>query len=345
MIEQNEDNNNINLIHIDIKYVENDKNKNVSKNVKTEDYEIIPNELSKGEELSKLIINNYLLKNKNLEKEAKIKIALKYQILSDDTSLFAEVELSKKISKEMKSKIIGNKEDNIIKKFRPKYYDNDYLDLCDSIKESSYRCIKSSYSSSVHLRMSPPQIKSVRMKMSSKKKSACPIPSFDFSFCKNIGNSIKRFFSKSDKDTKKNVEFIPEQKIDDYKNCEDNKIYEKEEKEEKEVKTAQKVDLNNKDDLMKMINTQDFISGFWDINEQTKIIKEKYEKKFESLKKIKDGKLNDKIIITILIIYFINKEYPELLKELVMIIKKGKSFIQEKTEETYENILKEIGIN
>ncbi len=96
---------------------------------------------------------------------------------------------------------------------------------------------------------------------------------------------------------------------------------------------------------MKMINTQDFVSGFWDINEQTKIIKEKYEKEFESLKKIKDGKLDDKIIMTILIIYFINKEHPELLKELVMIIKKGKSFIQEKTEETYENILKEIGIN
>ena len=118
----------------------------------------------------------------------------------------------------------------------------------------------------------------------------------------------------------------------------------KRKKKKKEKRGINKDDLN-KEDLMKMINIQDFVSGFWDINEQTKIIKEKYEKEFKSLKKIKDGKLDDKIIMSILIIYFINKVHPELLKELVMRIKKGKSFIQEKTEETYENILKEIGIN
>ena len=66
------------------------------------------------------------MNNSNLEKEEKIKLALKYQILIDDTSLFAEIELSEKISEEMKSKIIGNKKDNIIKKLRPKYLDNDY---------------------------------------------------------------------------------------------------------------------------------------------------------------------------------------------------------------------------
>ena len=92
IIEQNEEYNEINKIHIDIKYVENDKNKNDSKNVIKEVYEIIPDEIPKGEELSKIIINNYILNNINLEKEEKIKIALKYQILTDDTSLFAEVE-------------------------------------------------------------------------------------------------------------------------------------------------------------------------------------------------------------------------------------------------------------
>ena len=186
---------------------------------------------------------------------------------------------------------------------------------------------------------------------SAKKKSVFNMPKIDFSFFTSIGSSIKNIFRKNKQNSKKSIESLPEPKVDDFKdNCEYNKIHEKEETEKKEEKEEkEKIGINkddlNKEDLMKMINTQDFVSGFWDINEQTKIIKEKYEKKFESLKKIKDGKLNDKIIITILIIYFINKEYPELLKELVMIIKKGKSFIQEKTEETYENILKEIGIN
>ena len=95
---------------------------------------------------------------------------------------------------------------------------------------------------------------------------------------------------------------------------------------------------------MKMINTQDFVGGSWEINDQTKIIKEKYGKEFESLKNLKEKNIDDKIAITILIIYFINKEHPELLKELVMIIKKGKLFIEEKTLDTYENIIKEIGI-
>ena len=86
-------------VKININYIEDDKN--IEKN-----YEIIPLEILEGEEFSKLIINNYLLNNSDLSKEEKIKLALKYQIFTNDTSLFAEVELSENISKEMKSKII-----------------------------------------------------------------------------------------------------------------------------------------------------------------------------------------------------------------------------------------------
>ena len=95
---------------------------------------------------------------------------------------------------------------------------------------------------------------------------------------------------------------------------------------------------------MKIINTQDFVGGSWDINDQTKIIKEKYEKEFELLKNLKDKNIDDKVAMTILIIYYVNKEHSELLKELVMIIKKGKLFIQERTKDTYENIIKEVCI-
>ena len=34
-----------------------------------------------------------------------------------------------------------------------------------------------------------------------------------------------------------------------------------------------KLNLNNKDDIMKIINSQNFIEGFWDINNKTKIFK------------------------------------------------------------------------
>ena len=286
IIEKNEENDNINKINIDIKYIEEDiyiKKKNEIK----ENYEIIPYEISEGEELLKIIINDYLLNNLNIDKEEKIKLALKYQILTDDTSLFAELKFSDKISEEMKLIIIGDKENNIIKK-RRRYKSP----LGCSLGSLNYR--------------------------SSSKKSAFSFPSLDFSFVKSIGSSIKSFFT-----TKKSEESKPELSQNSEK----------------------KIDLNNKEDLMKVINTQDFISGFWDINEKTKIIKVKYEKEFKSLKKIKDKNIDDKIAMTVLIIYYINKEHPELLKELVMIIKKAKLFIQEKIEDTYENIIKEININ
>ena len=78
-------------------------------------YEIIPKEIPEGEDLSKLIIKD-LVDNMEEEDEKK-EISLKYQIFNNYTSLFAEVELSDKITEEMKLKIIGNKKKNILEIF------------------------------------------------------------------------------------------------------------------------------------------------------------------------------------------------------------------------------------
>ena len=97
---------NNNKINFEINYLENEEK--IEKK-----YEIIPNYLEKGGELSKLIINNYL-NNNNLDNENEVKIALKYQILRKNTSLFTEIELSNKVIGKMKEEIIG-KEENIEK--------------------------------------------------------------------------------------------------------------------------------------------------------------------------------------------------------------------------------------
>jgi len=89
---------------------------------------------------------------------------------------------------------------------------------------------------------------------------------------------------------------------------------------------------------MKIINSQNFIEGFWDINNKTKIIQKKYEKEFKLLK----GK--NIVAMTIIIIYLINKELQELIEELVMILKKAKLYIQDKIGDSYENIIKKVGI-
>ena len=78
---------------------------------KTQNYELEPIELPSGEELSKLIIHNYLLNNTSLSEEEKIKLALKYQLFIEGTSLFAEVELSEKNTEKLEHKeIIKEKE-------------------------------------------------------------------------------------------------------------------------------------------------------------------------------------------------------------------------------------------
>ena len=87
-------------ILLNIKYIDEEKNN------KEKDYEIIPEKSGNEEDLSKIIIYKYLLNNKNLKKDEKIRLALKYQILTEDTSLFAKVELSNEIKEQMKLIII-----------------------------------------------------------------------------------------------------------------------------------------------------------------------------------------------------------------------------------------------
>ena len=98
----NKENNN-SKINVEINYLENEEK--IEKK-----YEIIPYYLPEGEELSKLIINNYLKNNNLIEEE--IKLRLKYQIFGKNTSLFAEIELSDKVIGEMKEKILENQKNN-----------------------------------------------------------------------------------------------------------------------------------------------------------------------------------------------------------------------------------------
>ena len=71
-----------------------------------------PEEIPKGEELTKLIMKDYILKNKELKEQEKVLLSIKYQILNEYTSLFTEVNLDKNISNEMKSQIFGDVEKN-----------------------------------------------------------------------------------------------------------------------------------------------------------------------------------------------------------------------------------------
>ena len=303
VLKQNE--NNLNPINFDIKYKENNNRKTEEKK---ENYKIIPYEIPKGEELFKLILNNYILENVNLSEEEKLGLSLKYQILNKETSLFAEIELSDKITEEMKIKIIGNKENNIlIKKRKRRYYG-----------PAPCGCTCSPVGSA------PTYYRS------NKKSSGF---SFEFpNIFKSVGNSIKNFFSFKKNESETNQSMDNNQKdINNQKHI--------------NIQKDNKININEKEELMKIINTQNFVNGYWDINNETKNIKKKYEREFNLLKGLKDKNIDDIIAMTIIMVFFINKEHNELLIELVMIIKKAKFYIQDRTKSTYENIINEIGLN
>ena len=266
-------------INVDIKY----SDELDGSNLQEKKYEIIPNELPEGKELSKLIINNYLDQN-TLSEEEKTKLSLKYQVLTDETALFAEIELSDKITEKMESQIIGsdkkftNSQNNIIS-----YGFSEAKEEERRYKSCKYECFE----------YSRPRKKKTR--------KGC-----------GGGGGGGRYF--------------------DYK-------YESpEEKEKKEKK-------ERKEKIMKIINTQDEIEGSWVENRETEVVKEKYLKEYNLLIGLKDKNVTEKIALTTIIILLVEKEYNELLGELNLIIKKAKKFIKEETKMTYQNLLKECGIN
>ena len=317
-------------IKLELRYLDYESNKNIKKI-----YEIIPEKIEKGEDLSKLIINNYILNNNDLSEEEILKLALKYQICSKNTSLFAEVELSEKITKEMKLKIIGDKENNIIKQIKKEKIQDiqSNNDFCFSpiLEYSEKYSFKCSNFDDNYIRLEECPILSGFPENYEFLKCECECDYKSFNNIKNETINCKKLSFGNKKRGR------PVLKV---KECKKNKINKSNENKEKN-----KIELNNKENIMKMIKTQDFIEGYWDENEYTKIIKKKYKKEFNLFKKLKKKNLNDKIILTILVIYFINKEHTELLSDLIMVIKKGKIYIQNETKNNYEDLIKEIGLN
>ena len=285
-------------INLNIKYKESEI---IEKN-----YEISPERITKGEELFKIAINNYMMKNYNLTEEQKLELALKYQIFTKDTSLFAEVEIDDKVSQEMKLQILGPKEANMINSINDGSIDKAFerFSLNNGLNVNSCMC-------DMILDYPPNEEEEANRLFNTLLEQY------------NAGKGIKTEEIKESKMEKKLIE-VEETEI---------------------IEEIKEINLDNKEHVMKMINTQDFIEGCWEENSYTKKLKEKYIEEYNSIKGIKNKNIDNNTALTILIIYFINKKHPELLKDLLMIFEKAKMFIEKKTKDKYENIIKILGIN
>jgi hypothetical protein len=183
-----------------------------------------------------------------------------------------------------------------------KDYDNENVDVDDKLDELERDCAGNNNAQTAPLSQTAPLL-------------SCPVPDEEDDLSKFLAIDSEPIKIKEEKKIEKKTE----KKVEDLK-----------------------IDLKNKEDVMKIINCQDFVNGYWDINDKTKNVKNKYEKEFKLLKKLKN--IDDILAMTIIIVYFINKEHKELLNELLLILKKAKLYIQDKAGNSYDNIIKQIGI-
>ena len=340
-----------NKINIEINYLENEEK--IEKK-----YEVIPENLPVGEELAKLIINNYLNEN-NLEEEKETNMALKYQILRKNTSLFAEIELLNKVTEKIKEEILGNKE---IKNQEEKIRMEEEKRRMEEEKrrrrmeEEGRRMVEKGGNDNDRMRNNIDDLarRVIRGDFGNGPERRNRLGNLYFLIQDRVNEmlGISRRHNNKDNSLNNNMSNnminnnMPIQNVNNSINCNNNessssKLNESPFNDIKNEDKIKKIDLNSKDDIMKIIDTLDFVNGFWDINEYTEIIKEKYKREYNLLKE-KNKNINNKVAITILIIYFVNKEHPELLKELIMIIRKAKIFILNETKNTYENIVKDL---
>ena len=101
-----------------------------------------------------------------------------------------------------------------------------------------------------------------------------------------------------------------------------------------------------KDNITRIIMTQDIIEGFWEENKETKnIIKDITIDKFNKIKNnviaLNKGAEEIKIIYTILIIYYLNTKCTERLNEFRLVLSKAYKYLV-KNGVNYQNIISGI---
>ena len=302
-----------------------------------------PIKLNDGEELSKVIIGRALKNNEELTKneENEVKFAKKYQILSKNTALFAEL-----INNEsQQSKLIKVE----LNKFKKNRYDDDYIDsIINSTKYGS------SFADSLILGISD-KVGAAAPREIQSYKCTCAIPtkskkkkSMGFNF--NLFGGIKNIFSSKDKSTSNTKPKAKESK----------KVYETSSPNNEDNKNDFLIDINTSsskisnstsnsntnDDMTQLIMSQDVIEGSWDENDQTKKLQslvtlDKFNKINNKIIALKKGANENKIIYTILVVYYLKTKCTNKLNKYILVINKPIKFLN-KNGINYDNIVSDI---
>ena len=279
--------------------------------------------LPNGDEMAKMIVGKALKNNKEFldNKKKEIEFALKYQILSKNTALFAEILND---GNDGQTKLVKvNLNDYKTEMFRGfgGFRPMPMMNLCckmsmpkaslgmvnRGMKSKKMACLESSAPmmkgcafNSVNLAMAP----------SYECNARAPAP-------KLMGNSLNRNINL-------NIGMAPQTKM--VNNAKFDRI-----------KNNNNTKGNNeiKDDNLRLIMSQDIIEGSWNINEDTKkliniITNEKFNLINNKVKGLKKGNQETKIVYTILVIYYLMTKHSEKLNDYKLVINKAKKFLMSK---------------
>ena len=336
-----------------------------------EKFEIKPIEFPEGEEFSKLLIKNDL---KYYSEELKNDKALKYQILAENTTLFAEIELSNQITEEMKLIILGDEKNNVMEIYKPNrssftkigmsyspinnnFMGNNFFMNSMSVNNPMMNMnipmsmgmgMNSPMMMGMNMGMNIPMMMGMNMGMSSPMMGMSmgnlmmmgmnnPMMSMNNMNQMSMNSPMMNMMNQN----MSNIKDIINNNINSYLKEEKEKKQEREFEEESSAKNLELEEkkLKEKEKIMKMIKTQDYIEGFWDVNNLTKFIFEKYKKEYDSLKQ---KNINDKVAMTILVINYLKNEHFDLLNELLLIIEKAETYIKKEINCSYEEIIENI---
>ena len=322
-----------------------------------------------GEILGQIIIGNILKNQEKMEEEIEVKLSKEYQILSKKTSLFAVAENDEKNKVGELKQITKKKKLSPLEIFKQK--NNMMMNNNNMNNRVDYDMVP--MENNILFEKSSNQFKYSNME-SERRNRYDLIGSAPRKLCKmaapSYSSSNRRMnmamdMEDNDDDEDNNVNCMAERKESPLGDCfmaapdddeyedrdeeqnglnlfnshaKENKEMKKEEIKEKKME-EKKVEFSNKE----LILTQDIFDGFWNLNEQTKLLIEKEKDIYDKIENIlKEKKIEkEEVKMTLLVLYYLNTNDSINKVEYMLIIKKATTYLEEngiKFEEIFSQL-------
>ena len=322
-----------------------------------------------GEILGQIIIGNILKNQEKMEEEIEVKLSKEYQILSKKTSLFAVAENDEKNKVGELKQITKKKKLSPLEIFQQK--NNMMMNNNNMNNRVDYDMVP--MENNILFEKSSNQFKYSNMEserrnrydlIGSAPRQLCKMAASSYS-SSNRRMNMAMDMEDNDDDEDNNVNCMAERKESPLGDCfmaapdddededrdeeknelnlfnshaKENKEMKKEEIKEKKME-EKKVEFSNKE----LILTQDIFDGFWNLNEQTKLLIEKEKDIYDKIENIlKEKKIEkEEVKMTLLVLYYLNTNDSINKVEYMLIIKKATTYLEEngiKFEEIFSQL-------